>query len=67
VDPDAIPVLFPGGKVELSVCGLRFVAAGAAAVCCAALPELVSASGFEAGKLEGPGVRELRFTEFLRL
>ena len=61
------PVLCSGGEVEFSDFGLRLVAAGAAAVCCAALQELVSASGFEAGKLEGPGVRELRFTEFLRL
>ncbi len=56
----AVPVLHAGGKVELSVSRLRDFAAGAAAVCCAALSQLVSAPDSEARKLEGAGDTEAR-------
>ena len=41
-------------KSNFPFAGLRAVAAGVAAVCGSALPELVSASDTEAGKLERP-------------
>jgi hypothetical protein len=53
VGTDAGEVLCARRKIKLSGDGLRDYAAGAAAVCGAALSELVSASSFEAGKLEG--------------
>ena len=59
VGANAVPVLCSGGKVEFSIYGLRAGAAGAAAVCGAAIPELVSASDIEAGKLEGAELQEL--------
>ena len=54
------PVLLAGGEVEFSVCGLRLVAPGIAAVCVAAVSKLVSAPDSEAGKLEGQDVRGMR-------
>src|SRR5580658_7868337 len=60
VGADCLPVLCAGCQVELSAGGLRAGSAGAAAVCAAALPELVSASSAEAGKLEGTGVQLLK-------
>ena len=56
---DAVPVLRTGGQVQLSVLGLRAHAFGIAAFCGAALPELVSASNPETGKLEGTRVQLL--------
>ncbi len=53
VGADAVSVLCAGGEVKFSFCGLRACAAGIAAVCGAALSKLVSASDFEARKLEG--------------
>ncbi len=59
VAADAVPVLCAGGKVELSVPGLRAGAAGTAAVCVPALSKLVSAPHSEARKLEGAELRGL--------
>src|SRR5580658_2808874 len=53
------PVLRAGGQVKLSLRGLPAGAAGAAALRDAALPELVSAPGVEAGKLEGAELRHI--------
>ena len=54
---DAVPVLCAGGQVEFSVPRLRDGAAGPAAVCGAALSQLVSAPHPEARKLEGAELR----------
>ncbi len=56
----AVPVLFAGGEVEFSVPGLRAGAPGPAAVCGAALSQLVPAPHPQARKLEGAELRVVR-------
>ena len=56
------PLLPPRGPLQLSLCGLPDLAARAAAVFAAALPQLVSAPHVETRKLEGTGVRTVRET-----
>ncbi len=57
----AIPVLFASGQVEISIPRLRVGTAGSAAICGAALSQLVSAPHPEARKLEGTELRAVGY------
>jgi hypothetical protein len=60
VGAQPLPLLWPRGQIQLFLPRLRPLAAGIAAVCGAALSQLVSASHPEARKLEGQELRGLK-------
>ena len=60
-------VLRTSGKVEFQVSGLCAGPAGPTPVCCSAISKLVSASGFETGKLEGENLSRLTLRELISI
>ena len=59
VGAQSLPLLRTRGQIQLSVSRLRLCAARFAALCCAALPQLVSASHSQARKLEGQKLQDI--------